>query len=47
MDLHSGTKICCKANIWYIPHNMYLVSQSTTSNYNAAEDINLIAEFTS
>jgi len=30
-DLHSGTTICRKANIWYIPHNMNLVHQSITS----------------
>jgi len=28
MDPHSGTTVCHKANIWYIPHNMYLVNQS-------------------
>jgi hypothetical protein len=38
--------MCRKANIWYIPHIMYLVYQSTTSNYYAAENINLIVEIT-
>jgi len=47
MDPHSGTTMCRKANIWYILHNMYLVNQSTTSNYYAAENINSIAEITS
>jgi len=47
MDPHSGTAMCRKANIWYIPHNMYLVNQSTTSNYHEAENINLITEITS
>jgi hypothetical protein len=27
-DSHSGTMVCRKTNIWYIPHNMYLVNQS-------------------
>jgi len=39
--------MCRKANIWYISHNMYLVNQSITSIYYAAEDINLIAEIKS
>jgi len=25
MDHHSGTVISSKANIWYIPYNMYLI----------------------
>jgi hypothetical protein len=37
MDPHSGTTMCRKANVWYIPRNMYLVNQGTTSNYYAAE----------
>jgi len=31
----------------YITHNMYLVNQSITSIYYAAENINLIAKITS
>jgi len=30
MDPHSGTTICRKANIWYIPHNMYLIIRVTS-----------------
>jgi hypothetical protein len=33
MDLYSDTTKCRKANICYIPHNMYLVNQSITSIY--------------
>jgi hypothetical protein len=47
MDPHSSTAMCRKANVWYILHNMYLVNQSTTFNYYAAENINSIAEITS
>jgi hypothetical protein len=25
MDHHSGMTTCRKANIWYIPYNMYLI----------------------
>jgi hypothetical protein len=28
MNLDSGTTVYQKANLWYIPHNMYLVNQS-------------------
>jgi hypothetical protein len=37
IDPHSGTTMCRKANIWYIPHNTYLVNQSTASNYYAVK----------